>query len=199
MGSTQYYVAQSLDGYIAERDGGLEWLLSYGASEGGVSEGGGSESGSSDSGVSAATDGAYDRFYAQIGALAMGSATYEWILAHVEGWPYAELPAWVFSSRGLPAAGGGADVRFVSGPVGPAHAEMVGAAGERNVWLVGGGDLASQFAEAGLLDELLVTIVPVVLGDGLPTFARRLGQRLRRTGAQPYGNGMTELRYALVR
>lgn len=61
------------------------------------------------------------------------------------------------------------------------------------------GDLASQFAEAGLLDELLVTIVPVVQGDGLPTFARRLGQRLRRTGAQPHGNGMTELRYELVR
>ncbi len=185
MSCTQYYVAQSLDGYIAERDGGLDWLLSYDSSEGG--------------GVSAATDGAYDRFYAQVGAIAMGSATYEWILEHVDSWPYPELPAWVFSSRDLSVPGGEPDVRFVSGPVGPAHAEMAAAAGERNVWVVGGGDIASQFADAGLLDELLVTIVPVVLGGGLPAFARRLEQRLRRTGATPFGNGMTELRYDVVR
>ena len=58
----------------------------------------------------------------------------------------------------------------------PAHEEMVAAAGERNVWMIGGGDLAQQFADEGLLDELIVTVVPVVLGTGLPTFAGRLSR-----------------------
>lgn len=189
MSSTQYYVAQSLDGYIAETDGGLDWLLTYGADA--ADEG-------TEAGASGATDGGYDRFYAQVGALAMGSGTYEWMLEHVERWPYGELPAWVFTSRELPVQAG-ADVRFARGPIEPVHAELRAAAGDRNVWVIGGGELASQYAEAGLLDELLLTVVPVVLGDGIPTFARRLERGLRRTGATPFRNGMTELRFELER
>jgi len=183
--ATQYYVAQSLDGYIAERDGGLDWLLKY--------------DGEAGADASQATDGDYDRFFARVGAVVMGSATYEFILAEEQGrWPYEGTPCWVFTSRELPVPAG-ADVRFASGPVAPVHEQLRAAAGERNVWIVGGGGLASDFAEAGLLDELLLTIVPVVLGDGLPAFARRLGQRLRLTGTRPFSNGMTELRYEMVR
>ena len=181
--STQYYVAQSLDGYIAEPDGGLDWLTGY------PSEGGG---------PSGATDGAYDRFFAEVGALAMGSGTYEWMLDRVDTWPYEGLPCWVFSSRELPAFAG-ADLRFANGSVADAHEQLVAAAGERNVWLVGGGRLASQYVEAGLLDELILTVVPVVLGDGLPTFAgRHADPPMRLTGAKPFKNGMTELRYEFV-
>jgi dihydrofolate reductase len=185
MSSTQYYLAQTLDGYIAESDGGLDWLLHFeGENKGDVSE---------------ATDGTYDRFFAGVGALAMGSRTYEFILAEEPGrWPYEDTPSWVFTSRALPGPEG-ADVRFASGPVRPVHEEMRAAAGERNVWIVGGGDLAMQFAEEGLLDELHVTIVPVVLGEGIPTFPHRLRQRLRLTGTLPFRNGMVELRYDFVR
>lgn len=92
-------------------------------------------------------DGAYERFFAEVGALAMGSATYEFILAEEhERWPYEGTPSWVFSSRELPVPAG-ADVRFARGAVGPVHEEMRTAAGERNVWIVGGGNLAMQFAE----------------------------------------------------
>ena len=105
----------------------------------------------------------------------------------------------MFTSRERPVPDG-ADVRFASGPVAPLHGEMTAAAGERNLWVVGGGNLASQFADAGLLDELILTVVPVWLGDGMPTLARRLeGEQLRRTGTQPFANGMTELRYEFVR
>jgi dihydrofolate reductase len=178
VGSTQYYLAQSLDGYIAESDGGLDWLLHYDG-EGGAD-------------ASQATEGGYDRFFADVGALAMGSATYQFVLDEGgERWPYEGRPSWVFTSRDLPVPEG-ADVRFARGPVGPPHAEMRAAAGDRNVWIVGGGHL-------GLLDELLITVVPVVLGDGIPTLPGRLRQRLRLTGTQPFRNGMVELRYDLLR
>jgi len=186
--STQYYVAQTLDGYIAERDGGLDWLLRFdGESAIDASEAG-----------PMTTDGAYDRFFAEVGALAMGSATYEFILAEAhERWPYEGTPSWVFSSREL-SVPEGADVRFARGAVRPVHEEMSRAAGGRNVWIVGGGDLAMQFAEEDLLDELHLTVVPVVLGEGLPTFPRRLRRRLHLAGMRPFRNGMVELRYEVV-
>jgi len=178
---TQYYVAQSLDGYIAESDGGLDWLLNY--------------DGEAGSDASQATDGEYDHFFAQVGAIVMGSGTYEFILAEEDDrWPYAGTPCWVFSSRELPVPDGGG-VRFARGPVAPVHEQLRAAAGERNVWIVGGGGLASDFADAGLLDELLLTVVPVVLGDGLPTFERSPGRRLHLSGVRPFSNGMTELCY----
>jgi len=186
VGLTQYYVAQSLDGFIAESDGGLDWLLTY--------------DGDAGPDVSQATEGTYDEFFAQVGAVSMGSATYEFILAEqTGGWPYEGKPCWVFTSRDLPVAEGG-DVRFVDGPVGAVHEEMKRSAGEGNLWVVGGGEVASQFADEGLLDQLLVTVVPVLLGAGLPTFARRLeGKQLRLARTRAFANGMTELVYDFVR
>jgi dihydrofolate reductase len=126
----------------------------------------------------------YREFFAAVGALAMGSTTYEWILDHEFSgkdpsewkWPY-ELPCWVFTHRRLTVVPG-ARVEFTSGDVAPVHRAMVEAAGDRNVWIVGGGDLAGQFADAGLLDEVIVSIAPVTLGAGAPLLPRRLELRL---------------------
>jgi dihydrofolate reductase len=104
----------------------------------------------------------------------------------------------VFSSREL-APTEGADLHFVSGPVAPVHAALVVAAGERNAWLVGGGGLAVAFADEGLLDELHLTVVPVVLGSGIPAFAGRLRDSLALAGTRVFRNGMVELRYDVVR
>lgn len=187
-GRTQYYLAQTLDGYIAESDGGLDWLQRF-AGEGTVEATEPSPMGSG---------GSYEQFFAEVGALAMGSATYEFILDEGSGgWPYVDRPSWVFTSRELPVPPG-ADVRFASGPVRPVHDQMRAAAGDRNIWVVGGGQLATQLVEEDLLDELLVTVVPVVLGEGIPTFAGRLRSGLRLTGTRPFRNGMVELRYELV-
>ena len=185
MSKTQYYCAASLDGYIAETDDTLEWLTGYeGSFEG--------------EGVEPAK-GAYDRYYDGVGALVMGSATYEFVLDEVSEWPYAGKPSWVLSSRDLPKPDGdGADVRIVEAEVRDIHDEMVAAAGERNLWVVGGGNVASQFADEGLLDEVLVTIVPVVLGEGKPLFDRRLpGGPMQLTGTRAFDSGMVELRYAV--
>jgi dihydrofolate reductase len=92
----------------------------------------------------------------------------------------------------------GADVRVVNARVADLHDELMAAAGERNLWVVGGGNVVSQFADEGLLDELIATLVPVVLGEGKPLFDRRLpGGPLELRGVRPFANGMVELRYSV--
>lgn len=177
---TQYYTATSLDGFIATEDDSLEWLFPLGD----------------------IADTGYADFIAEVGALAMGSATYEWMVRHAEtvtsqtgaAWPYTQ-PAWIFSRRTLPAIPG-ADLRFVQGDVRPVHAAMRRAAGGKNLWIVGGGDLAGQFHDAGLLDEMIVQIGSVTLGNGKPLFPRRLtSPPLELTSARRIGSGFAELRY----
>jgi dihydrofolate reductase len=74
----------------------------------------------------------------------------------------------------------GSGIVFTSGDAASVHKEMAHAAGDRNIWIVGGGDLAGQFADAGLLDELIVSIAPVTLGGGAPLLPRRLDLRLEQ-------------------
>ena len=155
MSLTQYYTATSLDGFIADPDSSLEWLHTRDQDRAGPLN--------------------YDDFVADVGALAMGSTTYEWIL-HRADWPYL-LPCWVFTHRELRVVPDG-QIEFVSGDVAPAHEQMVAAAGGKNVWIVGGGDLAGQFAEAGLLDEVITWTAPVTLGAGAPLLPRRVELRL---------------------
>jgi dihydrofolate reductase len=179
---TQYYTATSLDGFIATADDSLDWLFPLGD----------------------VNDTGYPEFVSQVGALAMGSATYLWMLRHVVhpqgqapgAWPYTQ-PTWVFSRRVLPAVAG-ADIRFVGGDVRPVHRAMRAAAQGRNLWVVGGGDLAGQFHDAGLLDELIVQVGSVTLGAGKPLLPRQITDPpLRLVSARPIGPGFAELRYAV--
>jgi dihydrofolate reductase len=183
----RYYAAQTLDGYIAEADDSIDWLTSYeGSFEGADSDEG---------------EAGYDAFYEGIGALIMGSTTYEWVLAHGRGWPYAGKPAWVLSSRQLerPEAEG-ADVRIVDEEVPNLIGEMRDAAGELDIWVVGGGNVASQFADHDLLDRVEVTLVPVVLGQGKPLFDKRLrGGPMQLIEARTFSSGMVGLTYEITR
>ena len=177
---TQYYTATSLDGFIATEDDSLDWLFPLGD----------------------VNDTSYPGFIEQVGALAMGSATYEWMLRNADrvaadtgsAWPYRQ-PTWIFSRRVLPPIAG-ADTRFAQGDVRPVHAEMRKAAGSKNIWIVGGGDLAGQFFDAGLLDELFVQVGSVTLGRGKPLFPRRVtAPPLRLLSARRVGPGFAELHY----
>jgi dihydrofolate reductase len=177
---TQYYTATSLDGFIATEDDSLDWLFSLGD----------------------LADSSYPEFIAEVGALAMGSATYEWIGRNADtvaaetgpSWPYSQ-PAWVFTSRRLTVIEG-ADIRFVTGDVRPIHNEMRATAGNKNIWIVGGGDLAGQFYDAGLLDEIIVQIGSATLGSGKQLFPRRvLSPTLRLISVRHISTGMAELRY----
>jgi dihydrofolate reductase len=184
--SVVYYAAASLDGYIAEADDTLDWLLGYEGSY---------------EGEDAAPARGYDEFYEGVGALVSGSVTYEFVLEHIDEWPYAGKPCWVLSSRELPRPeGDDVDVRIVGGDIGDLFEEMSASAGERDLWIVGGGNVASQFADRGLLDEVWVTVVPVVLGTGKPLFERRLdGGPMRLQRAIPRASGMVELRFRVSR
>jgi dihydrofolate reductase len=191
---TQYYCAASLDGYIAEADDNLDWLMSYE----------GSFAGEGAEPPPMSTEGAYERFYDRVGALVSGSTTYEFVLDHLGedgSWPYPGKPYWVLSSRDLPTpAGDEVDVRIADAKVPDLYDEMIAAAGERNLWVVGGGNVASQFANEGLLDEVLVTVVPVVLGAGKPLFDLRLPDGpMQLTGTRVFETGMVELRYEIRR
>ncbi len=177
---TQYYTAATLDGFIADPNDSLDWLFPLGDIE----------------------DTSYPAFIREVGALAMGSSTYEWILRqHIQKgaknpqpWSY-EQPAWVFTSRDLPGVAG-ADIRFVRGDVRPVHDAMAKAAGGKNIWLVGGGDLVGQFYDQGLLDEIHVQIGSATLGAGKPLLPRKItSPSLRLVSARAVGTGFAELLY----
>jgi dihydrofolate reductase len=158
MAKTTYYTATTVDGFIADERTSLDWLFEV--------EGGGDR---------------FAPFFAQVGAFAMGATTYEWVLGHErildnpEKWQhwYGDTPCWVFTHRDLPEIPG-ASVTFVRGDVRPVHEAMAAAAGDRKIWLVGGGELVGAFADQGLLDEIVFGVAPVTLGAGAPVLPRRL-------------------------
>ncbi|MGY4719185.1 dihydrofolate reductase family protein [Naumannella cuiyingiana] len=176
--ATIYYTATTLDGYLADDEDSLDWLFVQEHDDAGAF--------------------GYPAFIERVGAIVMGGTTYRWVLDHLArsggAWEYTQ-PTWVFTTRpgGVPD---GADIRYATGDVAPVHAQMITAAGDRDVWIVGGGDLAGQFADAGLLDEIIVSIAPVTLGSGRPLLPRRLDLRtveVARNGA------FAAVRYAVER
>ena len=177
MPKTQYLVASSLDGFIADEHDDLSWLLSMPGADDDTNP--------------------YPEFIEQVGAIAMGASTYEWVHRHEEGrWPYA-MPAWVFTHRQLPVIEG-ADIRFTSDDVAAVHATMLAEAGDKNVWLVGGGELVGQFLDRDLLDEIWLSLTPVTLGAGAPLLPRRRTEPMRLLEARPSPAGtFVHLHYSL--
>ncbi len=169
MAEVVYYVASSLDGYIATADGGTEWLTAYPAEDYG-----------------------YTEFYASVHALVMGRQTWEQVAAH-ERWPFAGKPAVVFSRR--PFRAGSPDTTVTSASPAEVVAELEGR-GLSRVWLVGGGELAGSFRREGLITEYLVTLIPLLLGAGVPLFAPPGPQeQLSLAECRSFPTGVVQLRY----
>jgi dihydrofolate reductase len=173
MGKFLFDTATTIDGFLADDQNSLAWLF---AVEGGEQP---------------------DEGLFPTGATVMveGSTTYEWVLAetdllaHPEKWAefHGDRPTFVFTTRDLPTPAG-ADVRFVAGSVADALPAIREAAGDGDVWIVGGGDLAGQFLDAGALDEIAISVAPVALGGGAPLFPRRVeSDRLRLESAAKVG------------
>ena len=155
MSRTIYLTATTLDGFIADPDHSLAWLFVV------------------DAGDHVAD---HARFMEGVGAVIMGASTYEWIVDHEDGrWGY-EQPCWVMTHRELPEVDG--DIRFVAADddaaLAAVHDDMRRAAGDLDIWVVGGGELAARLVDVGRLDEIEVSIAPVTLGAGKPLLPRHV-------------------------
>jgi dihydrofolate reductase len=173
MGRIVFDTATSLNGYIADEANSLAWLFAVDGGE------------EPDTGL----------YPASATVLVEGSTTYEWLLRendvlnHPETWQkfHGEKPTFVFTTRDLPVPEG-ADVRFVSGSVSEAIDAIRDAAGDGEIWVVGGGDLAGQFLDADLLDVVAISVAPVALTGGAPLLPRRVeSDRLRLVSAEAVG------------
>lgn len=173
MGHIIFDTATTLNGWIADEHHSLDWLFSV---EGGEQP---------DEGL----------FPADARVMVEGSTTYEWVLRHEdllatpERWSelFGDKPTFVFTSRDLPIPEG-ADVRLVSGDVAAVLPAIREAAAGGDIWLVGGGELAGAFFDAGALDRIELSVAPAALPGGAPLLPRRIGpDRLRLESARAHG------------
>lgn len=158
---TIYYTASSIDGFIVDDDASLDWLTSRE--------------------IDADGPFGYQSFAAGVGALVMGATTYEWLVRNQPGaWMYSQ-PSWVLTHRPEIIADGHPVHTFAGDPV-ELHPRLVAAAGDRDVWVVGGGRVAAQFAAANLIDETIVAYAPCTLGSGAAVLPVRTEWQLAETG-----------------
>jgi dihydrofolate reductase len=173
------HVVSSLDGFIARKDNSISWLNDSGSVyEAGVS-------------ISAEEAAA---FVKAIDCYVLGSRTYEHALEL--GWPYGDTPTVVLTGRTFPSTK--KSVEFYSGDLKALLHEKL-APRYRNIWLVGGAMLSQRFLELGLVDEIRLTVAPVLLGDGLRLFGNLTEQRWDLKNVVPYRNGFVELSYSAPR
>jgi len=165
------YIAQSLDGFIADAEGGVSWLDPY-------------QSGDEDYG--------YAEFLAGVEAILMGSRTYLQVL-DFGSWPYPGTPAWVVTHRELPVPAA-ADVRFAAGPMTDVLRDVQEDT-PGDCWIVGGAEVVGQLIAEDLLDAIVLFVAPVLLGSGVRLFPANRDLALELTGARTYQSGLVELRY----
>jgi dihydrofolate reductase len=167
------FIGTSVDGFIARPTGALDFLP----------HGGGEPHG-------------YDEFMASVDALVIGRKTYETVLAFDE-WPYGEKPVFVLSTRPLAAAPPGARVEHLSGD--PSHVvAQLANRGVRHVY-VDGGVTIQRFLSAGLIQRLIVTRVPVLIGEGIPLFGPTPRDiLLRHVATRQYASGLVQSEYEVL-
>lgn len=169
-----YYVAASLDGYIARPDGRVDWLESIQA---------------------AGDDHGYHAFYDGIDALLMGRMTFDTLMDAEEDWPYLGKPCLVLTRYPHEQLPDGVNMRHCT----PSEAlTTLAEQGHQRIWLVGGGSLAGNCFAAGLLDELVVSLVPYLLGAGIPMFASGLERSLRLHEQRSFSSGVVQLHYQVL-
>lgn len=173
MGTIYFDTATTINGWIADENNSLAWLFA----------------------VPGGTEPDDELMPSGAAVMVEGSTTYQWlldtedVLANPEKWRdfHGDTPVFVFTTRDLPVPDG-ANIRFLSGSVAEALPILREAAGDGDIWVVGGGDLAGQFLDAGALDELRLSVAPVALTGGAPLLPRRLeSERLHLAEAKAVG------------
>lgn len=164
------YIATSLDGYIARLDGSIDWLPSL------------EVDGEANS---------YNQFYNSIDALVMGYTTYEQVLGFGD-WVYPGKFSYVLTSRDLSTSRN--DIFFVKGGI-QEVIKNINNKGYQRVWVVGGGKVASSFIRQGLIDEYMITVIPIILGSGISLYQSLPSVKLDLIELKSYSSGMVELCY----
>jgi dihydrofolate reductase len=173
------HMVSSLDGFIAKKDGSVSWLQSTDHYEAGI----------------VLTEEDVAKFMKAIDCYVMGSRTYEQALEL--GWPYGDVPVIVLTNRNL--ATGRKNVQFYSGDLSHLVNDQLKSK-FKNIWMVGGAVLTKAFIRLKLVDDIIISIMPVVLGDGT-LFFDYIGQeeRLHLKDVKAYRDGMVELWYEIKR
>jgi len=167
-----YYVASSLDGYIATADGGVDWLSRFHVSD---------------------EDHSAGKVHASIDALLLGSHTYEFALK-LGQWPSPDKPSWVFTKRDLRVLHPSITLTSHS----PSEVlDDLTKRGFRKAWLMGGGKLAASFHASGLISQYIISVFPVLLGLGIPLLAPHscAQDTLSLVTAKPFKSGIVQLTY----
>lgn len=167
------YIAMSLDGYIAKNNGSVDWL--------------------SGNGDNPNIDNGYDDFYNTIDTVVMGRTTYEQIINELSPntWVYEGKKCYVATTKKCKS-----DKRaeFISDDIVEFIKNLKKQDG-KDIWLVGGGKLVDQFIKKNLIDKYIITIIPTILGDGIPLFSKENPEiKLRLVETKEF-DGMVELRY----
>lgn len=157
------FIAQTLDGYIATNEESLDWLFA----------------------VDGEGDNGYSDFLADIDTVVMGRRTYDWVMTHENGtYPYSQLKGIIFTNTAFQTPD---DVQLVSGSVADWAKGAIAEKG-KDIWVIGGGELIRQFLEADLVDELIVTTAPVLLGEGIRLFPPgEYGSKLELLAVKTHG------------
>lgn len=164
---------------MADEKNSLEWLFQFGE-----------------------PDSSFQKFVDAVGVIAMGSTTYQWLLDnHVfsptgeNPWPY-KVPVFVFTTRELRKING-ENITFVQGDVRPVHDKMKNLSKGKNIWIMGGGELAAKFYDQKLLDEMIVHLASVTLSGGAPLFPRNISTPMKLLSYRELQPGLLEIHYEL--
>jgi dihydrofolate reductase len=170
---TTYYAATSIDGFIADDDGGVDWLSRVDVP---------------------GEDYGYKEFFGSVDGLLMGRATYDFA-ASFGSWPYGDVPCWVWTSRPMNAK----TESIVATTESPSKIiEKAEALGMQHLWFVGGGALAAAFVAEGCITDYIISVVPVALGSGVPLVNGLWSPAsLELKDVKAFGSGLVQLVYAV--
>jgi dihydrofolate reductase len=176
MGKIILYIAQSIDGQIARKDGSVDWLNNYGDPQ----------------------DYGMNEFMANIGTIIWGSKTYEQSLGFGEWMFEPRITSYVMTTRtDLKLVN---DNTFLYNGTAKDLAAKIKAECDQDIWLMGGADMITQFQNEGLIDELLLFVIPEIIGEGIPLWRGIIHQnRAKLIHAKTHSQGVVELRYELLR
>ncbi|HSX27598.1 MAG TPA: dihydrofolate reductase family protein [Patescibacteria group bacterium] len=170
MGKTIIYISMTLDGFVAGKDDDLSWLMPY-----------------------ASVDYGYNDFYKGIGAIILGKRTCDHIVANWD-WPYSNVPVFVLSDEPLKNKPSEGEIHAVNGVIEDVL-EQAKQKTDKNIWIGGGAHVVQDFLRQDLADELIITVVPVLLGEGISLFGDINRTNLELIHVDEYDSGLVQLRY----